>query len=81
MPQKRGAKGRYVYNGGRARDRAKGRGKAAPSKGAAAPSGMSTRNALKMTSADKIKAAAIMYGTGSKQHAAAKKKFSGKKGK
>ena len=80
MPQKRGAKGRYVYNGGRVRDRAKGKGKAAaPSKGAAATSGLSTRNALKMTNADKLKAAATMFGTNSKQYAAAKKKFSGKK--
>lgn len=78
MPQKRGKGGRYVYNGGRVRDKAKGRGKAAPSKGAAAPSGLSTRNALKMTNADKLKAAATMFGTGSKQYAAAKKKFSKK---
>lgn len=47
----------------------------------AKPSGISNPNAAKMTSADKVKAAAIMYGTGSKQHAAAKKKFSTKKGK
>jgi hypothetical protein len=32
-----------------------------------------------MTSAEKIKAAEIMFGTGSKQHQAAKKKFGGKK--
>jgi hypothetical protein len=31
-----------------------------------------------MTSAEKIKAAEIMFGTGSKQHQAAKKKFGGK---
>ena len=32
-----------------------------------------------MTNADKIAAAATMYGTGSRQHLAAKKKFSGKR--
>ncbi|AYD81502.1 hypothetical protein HYP71_gp008 [Arthrobacter phage KBurrousTX] len=80
MPQKRGARGRYVYNGGRVRDKGKAAA-AAPKKGSAASSGLSTRNALSMTGADKIKAAAIMFGTGSKQHAAAKKKFAAKKGK
>jgi hypothetical protein len=37
------------------------------------------KDARTMTPAEKIKAAEIMFGTGSKQHQAAKKKFGGKK--
>lgn len=42
---------------------------------------MENINYSKMTPADKIEAAANMYGHGSRQHLAAIKKFSPKKGK
>jgi hypothetical protein len=37
--------------------------------------GISNPNHSKMSNADKVKAAAIMFGTGSKQHRAAQKRF------